>query len=65
MPEGVSEQETESQRIERWRRKELRRAGYDHETARTLAMCVDVDLREAVELIRAGCEPAVAARILL
>jgi hypothetical protein len=64
MPEGVAT-ETEQERIEKWRRRELRRAGYDRETARTLAMCFDVDLREAVELIRAGCEPTVAARILL
>jgi hypothetical protein len=64
MPQGV-DTETERERIEKWRRRELRRAGYDRDTATTLAMCEDIDLHRAVELIRAGCEPAVAARILL
>jgi hypothetical protein len=65
MQEGVAETESEQERIERWRRKELLRAGYDRDTAKTLAMCTDIDLHRAVELIRAGCEPAVAAKILL
>lgn len=51
--------------MERWRREELRKAGYDPEAAGVLAICVDVDLHEAVALIRDGCSQADALKILL
>jgi hypothetical protein len=48
----------------RWRRAALRRAGYDEESARELARRIDVDLHRAVDLVRAGCPPELAYRIL-
>jgi hypothetical protein len=57
--------ETEETRVLRWRLEELLRAGYDAEGAGRLAPRNDVDLRSAVELVRRGCPPATALRILL
>jgi hypothetical protein len=57
--------ETEQERIERWRTGELRRAGYEPSAASLLAVRFDVDLHYAIDLLRAGCEPALALRILL
>jgi hypothetical protein len=57
--------ETELERVERWRRRVLREAGYDREAAQVLAICQDVDLHLALRLIRAGCEQSVALEILL
>jgi hypothetical protein len=58
-------QETEQQRVERWRAEELERNGYDHESAVELAARNDVDLHRAIELLRSGCPPETALRILL
>jgi hypothetical protein len=58
-------QETEQERVERWRSEELERGGYDHESAVQLASRADVDLHRAIELIRSGCPPETALRILL
>jgi hypothetical protein len=57
--------ETEQERIERWRTGELRRAGYEPTAASLLGVRLDVDLHRAIDLLRAGCEPALALRILL
>ena len=57
--------ETELERIERWRGEELERSGYPPDAARRLAERHDVDLHAAVGLIRAGCAPELALRILL
>jgi hypothetical protein len=57
--------ETESERIERWRVEELERAGYGHEQAVELASRSYVDLHLAVELLGRGCPPETAQRILL
>ena len=48
-----------------WRRHELRRAGYDPKQASQLAPRFDVDLHRAVDLVREGCAPTLAMRILL
>lgn len=56
--------ETELERIERWRAEELERAGYDSQVAGKLASRHDVDLHRAIELIEQGCPPELAARIL-
>lgn len=61
---GVSE-ETEIQRIERWRAEELERAGYGVDAAATLAARHDVDLHFAVGLVESGCPAETALRILL
>ena len=46
---------SEIERIERWRHEELERAGYDAESALVLAASHDVDLHDAVELLKRGC----------
>jgi hypothetical protein len=56
---------SEIERIERWRHEELERAGYDPESALVLAASHDVDLHDAVELLRRGCSVDLALQILL
>jgi len=56
--------ETEIERVERWRTAELMRVGFPGDDAVALAVRTDVDLHEAVELVRRGCPPDLAARIL-
>ena len=58
-------EETEEQRIERWRSDELERAGYDPRSAAELARRHDVDLHRAVDLLKGGCPPDLALKILL
>jgi hypothetical protein len=58
-------EETESERIERWRVEELARAGYDADDAVELASRSYVDLHLAIELLERGCPPRTALRILL
>ena len=55
---------TEQELVERWRADELERAGYSEDVAAELAMRNDVDLHYAVELLRKGCSPQLAADIL-
>jgi hypothetical protein len=57
--------ETEEERVVDWREEELLRAGYPAPAARRLALRHDVDLHRAVDLVRAGCDPKLALRILL
>ena len=56
---------TEVDRIERWRHEELERAGYDSESALVLAASHDVDLHDAVRLLKRGCTVDLALQILL
>jgi hypothetical protein len=58
-------QETETERIQRWRTEELERAGYRANEAAALAARGDVDLHLAVELLQRGCPAETALRILL
>ena len=58
-------EETETERVERWRADELERAGFAPDTAHILALRPDVDLHVAVGLIERGCPAALAAEILL
>jgi hypothetical protein len=58
-------EETETDRVERWRANELERAGFSPDTAHILALRPDVDLHVAVGLIERGCSPELAAEILL
>ncbi len=55
---------TEQELVERWRAEELERSGYPEDIAAELAMRNDVDLHYAVELLRKGCSPQLAADIL-
>jgi hypothetical protein len=57
--------ESEEERVVEWREEELLRAGYPAPAARKLALRPDIDLHKAVDLIRAGCDPTLATRILL
>jgi hypothetical protein len=61
----LTHQETELERIERWRAGELERAGYEAAAAAVLASRPDVDLHYAIDLIRAGCQHELALQILL
>jgi hypothetical protein len=56
---------TERDQVERWRTRELERAGFDVSLARQLAAQLDIDLHLAVELVTSGCPPELAAQILL
>jgi hypothetical protein len=57
--------DTEADRVESWRLGELLAAGYPLEQAEQIAARDDVDLRQAIKLIAAGCPHDTAARILL
>jgi hypothetical protein len=58
-------EDTEAQRIVRWRQEELERAGYGVTEASQLAARSDVDLHVAVQLLAKGCPQDTALRILL
>jgi len=57
--------ESEIERIERWRAGELVRAGYDTSGAAAVAARHDIDLHVAADLIAQGCPPELALKILL
>ena len=61
----VDIQETEVERVERWRSEALEAAGYDPDSATLLAGRHDVDLHRAIEMVERGCSPETALRILL
>ena len=56
--------ETETEKVERWRAEALEKVGYDLISARELATRSDIDLHRAIELVEAGCPPALALEIL-
>jgi hypothetical protein len=56
---------TEQQRIEKWREQALVRAGFDTDVAWLLSTRQEVDLHDAIDLLRAGCDQTVAMLILL
>jgi hypothetical protein len=56
--------ENESTKVESWRLHVLLEAGYPVPLAERIAVS-GVDLHDAVELLRRGCSPPVAAEILL
>jgi hypothetical protein len=56
--------ETELDRVERWRTTELMRVGFAGDDAVALAARLEIDLHEAIELVRRGCPPELAVRIL-
>ena len=57
--------DTEEERIIRWRIKELTHAGYTWPASLLLAARSDVDLHRARHLLSAGCPLDTALRILL
>jgi hypothetical protein len=66
-PHTVAPQPTRSHadHVRRWRLDQLRRAGYGETAAAQLSERDDVDLHEAIDLVRSGCPPETALRILL
>jgi len=57
--------ESELDRIVHWRSDELERAGYSTDGAAALAARLEVDLHEAIDLVKGGCPPETAVKILL
>jgi len=55
----------EDERVVSWRAEELIRAGFDEFDAIELAFERHVDLHRAIDLVRRGCPPKTAVRILL
>jgi hypothetical protein len=55
----------ERAKVESWRLHVLMEAGYPLPLAEKLAVALDADLHEAVELVGKGCDPRTAAEILL
>jgi hypothetical protein len=58
-------EDTELEKIERWRAEELERAGFGTRAAGRLAARQDIDLHQAVGLLERGCSPDLAIKILL
>jgi hypothetical protein len=58
-------EQSEIERIERWRRERLESAGYTTAAATELAARHEIDLHDAIALLQRGCPPEVAVRILL
>jgi hypothetical protein len=56
---------SEDETVRAWRFEQLRAAGYPHSAARLLAGRRDIDLHVALCLLRRGCDPQTALRILL
>ena len=57
--------EVEAEEVLRWRFDELVRAGYEAGEAMVVASHVEIDLHDAVDLVRRGCPTETALRILL
>jgi hypothetical protein len=58
------DEQSEREKVEKWRLHTLTEAGYPTRLAGRLARS-DADLHTAVELVKKGCEHRTAARILL
>lgn len=52
-------------RVLGWRIEQLIAVGYDSDAAFVLALDRNIDLHDATELVRRGCPPKTAFRILL
>jgi len=55
---------SETSRVTAWRYEQLLHAGYDESPATEIAQRLDIDLHLAQELLRSGCAPDLAFRIL-
>lgn len=64
-PRGTVTEGDEVLRVLRWRFTQLTRVGYLPEQAVILAAAGDIDLHVAIDLVRRGCPPSTALRILL
>ncbi len=59
------DRQNERAKVESWRLHVLMEAGYPLPLAEKLAAALDADLHHAVDLVARGCDPRVAAEILL
>lgn len=59
------EHATDLERAADWRLKRLLDAGFPIEQASEIAIRSDIDLHQALQLVERGCDPELAARILL
>ena len=59
------ELQDETELIEAWRAEALGRAGYLPSEAAEIAVRHDIDLHQAVDLLKCGCPSELALRILL
>ena len=57
--------DAEAELVRIWRMEELERAGYEAAQARELADLTYVDLHLATNLLRQGCTPELALKILV
>ena len=57
--------DAEAELVRIWRMEELERAGYEAAQARELAELSYVDLHLATDLVRRGCSPDLALKILV
>ena len=63
-PAALADKVTEHDPVRRWRSDQLQRAGYPPWDALVLSRRRDIDLHRAVDLLRRGCSPETAIRIL-
>jgi hypothetical protein len=62
--EVVEAEDTEQDRVVRWRVEQLLDAGYDGESALVIGLDASIDLHHAVRLMERGCPRDTALRIL-
>lgn len=65
MTAAETEIRDETELVEAWRAEQLELAGYGAAAAAELAARHDVDLHGAVEMLKHGCSPELALKILL
>ncbi len=61
----IAQREAAFEEILDWRFEQLRRVGYDRDEAQLVSRRLDVDLHQAVDLVRSGCSCELALLILL
>jgi hypothetical protein len=61
----VAYREAPFEEILDWRFEQLRRVGYDRDQALVVSRRLDIDLHQAVDLVRSGCSFELALLILL
>jgi hypothetical protein len=61
----LAEQVTAGDPVRRWRLQELVRAGYNPGDALVMSGQPEIDLHRAIELVKRGCPPHTAVRILV
>ena len=65
MTAAETEVRDETELVDSWRAEQLEHAGYGAAAAAELATRHDVDLHVAVEMLKDGCPPELALKILL